>query len=82
MKSLVDITGKFTVYDSNNKIVKNTDNLFSAYPNGVNAADAQYLQAKLTLPAGFSSGSYRWEFIVTDNKNSQNSIKAVVNFKI
>ncbi len=78
----VDFTGKFTVYDENNKIVKNVDNIFSSYIGGIPAVDAQYLQTKLTLPADFSAGSYRWEFIVTDKKNSSNSIKAVVNFKI
>lgn len=78
----VDFTGKFTVYDSNNKIVKNVDNIFSSYIGGIPVADAQYLQTKLTLPVDFSAGSYRWEFIVTDKKNSSNSIKAVVNFKI
>ena len=78
----VSIVGKFTVYDEDNNIIVNNDNIFSSYIGGIPAADAGYLQAKLTLPADFSAGNYRWEFIITDKKNSENSIKTTVNFKI
>ena len=78
----VDIAGKFTIYDGQNNVVNNDDNIFSSYIGGIPVADAQYLQAKLSLPANIPSGSYRWEFIVTDKKNSNNAVKSIINFEI
>jgi len=78
----VDFTGKFTVYNENNKVIKNIDNILSSYVGGIPVADAEELQVKLNIPANFPVGNYRWEFIITDNKNPENSIKAVVSFKV
>lgn len=81
-EKLIDIAGKFTVYDGNNEVNTNVDNIYSSYTDWVPVEAGQYLQAKLSLPANFVSDNYRWEFIITDKKNSQNSIKAVVNFQV
>lgn len=78
----VDSKASITLYDQNNNVVFSEPDVFSSYVGGVPAADFAYLTFKLTLDKNFKSGNYRWESVVTDNKDSSNYLKGVVNFTV
>ena len=78
----VDAKGSIVLYDGNNKIIFNEPDIFSSYVGGVPSNDFSYLTFKLNLSANFKAGTYRWESMVTDNKDSSNYLKGVVNFTV
>ena len=78
----VDAKAVINLYDANNDVVFSSPNYFASYVGGVPASDFAYITLKLTLDNDFKPGSYRWESVVTDNKNPSNYLKGVVNFTV
>ena len=80
--AFVDLKASITIYNQNNEVVFTNPDIFSSYIGGQPLADAKYLTMRVKLNSSFKKGIYRWESVVTDDKDSGKVLKGVVNFVV